>query len=108
MTYTTYFLKFSSQEEAELKLEEVGYKTVYTEIDETEKTVYIIPDFSGNIDIVGEIYNNDGEYNPETLETIKEPTKLNGWHVNIIMTGELPTALQEFIVTPTNPYRVFA
>jgi hypothetical protein len=113
MTYTTYFLKFSSKEESETKLDEAGYKTTYTDLDETEKVVYRIPDVPGDIDIVGEIYNNDAVYSdpdPETGEItiITPPTKLDGWHVNIILEGELPEVLQEFVVTPQNPYRVFA
>lgn len=111
MTYTTYFLKFASQEEAETKLEEVGYKTTYTDLDETEKVVYRIPDVPGDIDIIGEIYNNDGVY--ETGEdgfpvVVTEPTKKEGFHINIITSGELPEELGDYTVTPQNPYRVFA
>jgi len=33
---------------------------------------------------------------------------MDGYHINIILQGGLPEALQEFIVTPNSPYRVFA
>ncbi len=107
MTYQTYYLRFNSQEEAETKLEEVGYKRTET-FDDVEQTFYTVTDQVGDIDIVGEIYRNDGVYDLETGETITPPTKLDGWHINIILQGGLPEALKEFIVTPNNPYRVFA
>jgi hypothetical protein len=107
MTYQTYYLRFNSQEEAETKLEEVGYKRTET-FDGVEQTFYTVTDQVGDIDIVGEIYRNDGVYDLETGEAITPPTKLDGWHINIILQGGLPEALKEFIVTPNNPYRVFA
>lgn len=110
MSYTTYYLRFISQEEADTKLEEVGYKHEDTFNEET-RTYYAVKDQVGDIDIVGEIYNNDGVY--ETGEdgfpvVVTEPTKKEGYHVNIILQGELPEELEEFVVVPTNPYRVFA
>lgn len=103
MTYTTYYLRFPSQSEAELKLLEVGYKH------EVENyTYYKIEDQVGDIDIIGEIYNNDGVYDEVTFEVISPPTKKEGWHINIICENELPEALQEYIVIPQNPHRIFA
>ena len=53
----------SQQEEAALKLTEVGYKH------EVENHIYYkIEDQVGDIDIIGEIYNNDGVYDEETGE----------------------------------------
>jgi hypothetical protein len=97
--YTTYFLKFTSQEETEQKLTEVNY---------LHETYYKIEDQVGDIDIIGEIYNNDGVYDEVTFEVISPPTKKDGWHINIICENELPEALQEYIVIPQNPHRVFA
>lgn len=110
MSYTTYYLRFASQEEADTKFTEVGYKHEDTFNEET-RTYYAVKDQVGDIDIVGEIYNNDGVY--ETDEdgfpvVVTEPTKKEGYHVNIILQGALPEALEEFVVVPTNPYRVFA
>jgi hypothetical protein len=107
MSYTTYYLRFNSQEEAETKLTEVGYKHEDTFNEET-RTYYAIKDQVGDIDIVGEIYNDDGVYDEETFEVITPPTKKEGYHINIITSGALPEELQEFVVTPNNPYRVFA
>ena len=107
MAYQTYYLRFNSQEEAETKLEEVGYKRTET-FDDVEQTFYTVTDQVGDIDIVGEIWNNDGEYDLESGEVITPPTKKDGWHVNIICQSSVPPELQEFIVTPQSPYRVFA
>ena len=107
MAYQTHYLRFNSQEEAETKLEEVGYKRTET-FDDVEQTFYAVTDQVGDIDIVGEIYNDDGVYDEETFEVITPPTKMDGYHINIILQGGLPEALQEFIVTPNSPYRVFA
>ena len=131
MTYTPYYLRFASKEEADTKLTEVNYRQeeqYYEEIvtegepdeygnptfditygDELLTRVwYSVTDQVGDIDIVGEIYNNDGVYDEETMEVITPPTKMDGWHVNIILSGAIPNALKEFIVTPSSPYRVFA
>jgi glucosamine 6-phosphate synthetase-like amidotransferase/phosphosugar isomerase protein len=107
MTYTTYFLKFASQKEAETKLEEVNYRHTET-FDGEERTYYAVRDQVGDVDIVGDIYNNDGVYDEETLEVITPPTKKEGYHVNIILQAGLPDELKPFVVTPNNPYRVFA
>jgi hypothetical protein len=45
------------------------------------------------IDVIGTITRSD--------ETV-----LNGFHVNFI--GKLPNGWDKFLVTPANPYRVFA
>ena len=50
----------------------------------------------------------DHRYVNGEIEVITPPTKMEGYHVNIILEGALPEALQEFVVTPSSPYRVFA
>jgi len=57
------------------------------------------------IDVVGTI-TRGGEYNPETGEVIVAPTVLAGFHVNY--SGVLPSEWEKFLVTPEQPYRVFA
>jgi len=112
-TYTTYYLRFNSQEEAETKLTEVNYRHTETFPEEGEQIYYAVRDQIGDIDIIGDIWNGDGVYSdpdPETgeLEVITPPTKMEGYHINIILEGALPEALQEFVVIPNTPHRVFA
>ena len=40
------------------------------------------------------------------IDVVGTITDLDGWHVNFA--GELPDGWDEFLVTPNNPYRVFA
>ena len=107
MAYTTHYLRFPSQEIADSKLTEIGYKHTET-IDDEAMTYYTVTDQVGDIDIIGEIWNNDGVYDEETFEVITPPTKKDGWHINIILEKSLPGPLEEFLITPENPYRVFA
>jgi len=140
MTYTPYYLKFSSQEECDEKLTEVNYRheeeyfplveTTETDEDgneivsishstESEVRVYysVVDDTGapiGAIDIVGDVYNRDEVWaehpDPETglAELISPATKKDGWHVNLLLRGELPEELQEFVVNPEVPFRIFA
>jgi len=109
--YTPYYLKFASQEEADEKLTEVNYLRTYEE-DEEVRIFYTVGDIPGGIDIVGEIWNDDGVYETDEdtgeLSVISEPTKKDGWHVNIILASDLPEELQEFVVEPITPNRRFA
>jgi hypothetical protein len=57
------------------------------------------------IDVVGTI-TRGGEYDPETGDVIVAPEVLDGWHVNFA--GTLPDGWEQFLVTPADPYRVFA
>ena len=57
------------------------------------------------IDVVGTI-TRGGECNPKTGDVIVAPEVLDGWHVNFA--GTLPDGWDKFLVTPANPYRVFA
>ena len=57
------------------------------------------------IDVVGTI-TRGGEYDPETGDVIVAPEVLDGWHVNFA--GTLPDKWDNYLVEPTNPYRVFA
>lgn len=115
--YTSYYLRFASEQEAITKLTEVNYyKTVEEpnpETGETEtRSYYTVGDVPGDIDVVGEIYNDDGVYetDPETGEitVISAPTKMDGWHINVILAGAIPSALTAYQVTPQQPHRVFA
>ena len=57
------------------------------------------------IDVVGTI-TRGGEYDPETGDVIVASEILDGWHVNFA--GTLPDGWEQFLVTPADPYRVFA
>lgn len=115
--YSVFYLKFSSKEEADLFLGEVNYyKTIETQLPDSDdveiKSYYSVDNVPGDIDIVGEIWNDDGVYDfdQETGQhvVVSEPTKKDGWHVNIILSGDLPEDLQEFVVEPETPSRKFA
>jgi hypothetical protein len=115
--YKTYFLKFATEEESITKLTEVNYyRTVEETNPETEevetRSYYTVGDIPGGIDIVGEIWNDDGVYETDEetgeISVISEPTKKDGWHLNIILASPLPEALNAYLVTPQNPHRKFA
>ena len=56
------------------------------------------------IDVVG-VITRGGEYDDEGA-VIVAPTVLAGFHVNY--SGELPDGWDDYLVTPVEPYRVFA
>jgi hypothetical protein len=103
--YTTYFLRFATQEEAEQKLTEVGYSTTDPETDQIH---FHTPPHTGALDIIGTIYNNDGVYDEESGEVVTPPTAMEGYHINIILKESLPQILKSYLVSPKRPYRVFA
>lgn len=117
--YNTYYLKFASQEEWDAKAAEAGYRY---EDPETEAVYYSVS--PGAIDVVGVIYNDDAVFDGEG-EMTSPPTAKDGWHVNVrvrpqydtvIVEGEkdtlmdvtLPEVLNNYIVEPQTPSRVFA
>jgi hypothetical protein len=107
MTYTPYYLRFSSERTAKSKLRQANYEQTETFEGQTHK-YYSVTDQVGDIDIVGDIWNDDGTYDEETFEVITPPTKKDGYHINIILEGALPEVLQPYVVEPQNPHRVFA
>lgn len=38
----------------------------------------------------------------------KQPEPLDGWHVNVMLEGDVPESLQPYVVTPDTPARRFA
>lgn len=103
--YTTYFLRFATQEEAEQKLTEVGYSSTDPETDQIH---FHTPPHTGALDIIGTIYNNDGVYDEESGEVVTPPTAMEGYHINLILKESLPQILKSYLVSPKRPYRVFA
>ena len=99
------YLRFPDQETALSVLQEANL--TYTN-PETGEIKVITASHTHAIDVIGDIYTSgvydiDSEGTPITIE---EPIKLDGYHINII--GELSEELQEYMVTPQNPYRIFA
>ena len=118
----TYYLRFPDQTSWEEKAAEVGIRINNPILIEEET---IDPDTGDTIpavyednwswqyythdwacDDIGIIYNDDGVYDPETGEETSPPTPMEGWHVNYI--GELPGDWSQYLVSPQQPYRVFA
>ena len=102
--YNTYYLKFASQEEWYAKAAEAGYRY---EDPETEAVYYSVS--PGAIDVVGVIYNDDAVFDEEG-EMTSPPTAKDGWHVNVRVRGydTFPEVLNNYIVEPQTPSRVFA
>ena len=71
----------------------------------TESDLPVTASHAHALDVIGAIYRG-GSYDSETGEVIIQPTLLDGWHVNYI--GELPDGWDDYVVTPEQPYRVFA
>jgi hypothetical protein len=92
----THFLRFPDESTWTAAATEAGFL-----IDDT-LTAYT---HGHAIDVVGTI-TRGGEYDPETGDVIVAPEVLDGWHVNF--SGVLPEGWDEFLVTPADPYRVFA
>ena len=116
MTYTPYYLKFSSEEEMTTTFEALGWiRTQQISIEGQEPPTYysMRPELNGDIDVVGVIYNNDAvfEINDEGYPVVvSEATSIDGWHVNLILEEPLPEELQDFVLdpAPVTPRRVFA
>lgn len=93
-----YFLRFNSKDHFEEVFEQFMLH------DTNSKTV---PAYIGTaaVDVVGVIWKPTGKaidtYTPTSV--VFEP--LDGWHVNI---SEYIAELDEYMVVPTNPVRVFA
>lgn len=107
MEYTTYFLRFESEKEANDMLREVGYRKYNRRTKHYDFSTLNQP---GDIDIIGDIYNNDAVFHTtkKGYQILATPaTKKDGYHINIVLKGDLPEDLKPFIVNPTNPTRVF-
>ena len=114
--YNTYYLKFNSEASWDAKAAEAGYRH---QDPETGAVTYSVT--PGAIDVVGVIYNDTGEIDVEGEPV--PPTPVDGWHVNIRLKSKiafaeneddpdvdvtLPEVLNNYIVEPQTPSRVFA
>jgi hypothetical protein len=118
----TYYLRFPDQATWLDKAAEAGIRTNKPELIEDEKidedTGEIIPavyedhwswhyyTLDWAVDDIGIIYNDDGVYDNDTGEVVTPPTPMDGWHVNYV--GALPDGWDQYLVSPQQPYRVFA
>lgn len=62
-----------------------------------------------NIDVIGVIYKPTGAMlaGEDRIE-YPEMQSIEGWHVNVwVLPDEDATALQPYVITPTNPVRVW-
>jgi hypothetical protein len=96
------YLRFPDEQTWTSAATDAGF---FSEPDEDGNTTLAAYTHDRAIDVVGTI-TRGGEYDPETGDVIVAPTVLDGWHVNFC--GNLPNGWEEFLVEPTNPYRVFA
>ena len=120
----TYYLRFPSQDDWEQAAAAIGLRVNNPILIEEEKidpdTGEIIhPVYEDNwswlpmythqwgVDEIGIIYNDDGVYDPETGEELVPPTPMDGWHVNCI-SETLPEELEDYLVRPSSPVRIFA
>ena len=94
-----YMLKFADQQEAETVLLAAGVMQMFE-----DKPV---PVMGHAVDIIGKIYKPDGTYRTENEFKIPNFTELDGYHVNVRSNGQFET-FQQYTVTPTTPYRVWA
>ena len=97
----TYHLRFPSESAGMQALREEGFVSQ----DENGNDFILSASHNHAIDIVGIIYNEDWELDPETLEVAKPATAIEGWHINYI--GSLPSSWEQYLVTPKTPRRVF-
>lgn len=73
----------------------------------SKKAGWTDPSSSLQIVVRGTLYNDDGEYDPDTRKTIKEPSKRDCFFIDVIY-GDIPAEAQQFIVTPEHPNFVLA
>ena len=97
----THYLRFPDESTGMAALTEAGF----TSTDDDGNTTILTASHTHALDVIGAIAIG-GEYDPDTGDVLVTPTVLDGWHVNYI--GELPNNWMGYLVTPTEPIRVFA
>lgn len=95
-----YMLKFADQQEAETVLLAAGVMQTVED--------HLVPVMGHAVDIIGKIYKPDGTFRTEENGfKIPNTTELDGYHVNVRTNGQIQ-AFEQYTVTPTTPYRVWA
>lgn len=98
--YNDYCLKFDSKADAD---EVLFTEETFAEGDVVETIMR--PKYDA-IDVIGIIYAPTGEMVDVDGEEVPEMVEVTGYHVNVRHTSEAPE-LEEFVVTPTTPTRVW-
>jgi hypothetical protein len=106
--YTQYFLKFATQEECYEALTSVDWYGQVAVADGEPRYGFTLSGHVGSIDEVGLVVGTPATYDEVTFEEISPVVYIDGWHVNIVTKEPLPEALEQYIVTPSTPQRVFA
>ena len=95
------FFRFADEAAWTEAATEAGF---FSEPDEDGNTTLLAYTNDHAIDVIG-VITRGGEWDDEG-NVITPPEVLDGWHLNYV--GNLPDGWEEFLVEPTNPYRVFA
>lgn len=86
-------------------------KTIYLKFTDEAQFSAALPsdeNYPFSIDVIGSICNKDGEYvvgEDGEITTTKEPTKQDGWFVNIYYQGEKPTGYENYEISVATPNR---
>jgi len=94
-------LKFKDEAEADAML---FTEQSYSEDDEVK--IYKAPKYAA-VDVIGAIYKPTGEMIEGEDGRWPAMAPVEGWHVNVRHTSEMPE-LQAWVVTPKTPSRVWA
>jgi hypothetical protein len=86
-------LRFADEAEALAALEAAGL------------TVEGAPALGVWLDVIGVIVRPIGEPDAEGVQPVEQ---LPGWHVNALLSGDVPEQLQPYIVAPAQRVRVWA
>ncbi len=78
---------------------------ILTVVEDVDQWNYYSHDHA--INDIGELFNDDGVYDPDTGEVITPPTPKPGWHVNWKATAH-PADINTYVVTPLTPHNVWA
>lgn len=92
------YLKFADEAEAIAVL--AGYRGT----DEAGKAIWLTGSHEHALDLVGTIYKPTGEI----VDEVPVMAPLAGFHVNLLLVGDVPAALEAYRIVPATPSRVFA
>jgi hypothetical protein len=102
--YTDYFLKFADEAEANAVL-----FTEQTNVDGDVVETVLVPKYAA-VDVIGVIWKPTGNVLPAldgSGDAVPEMAPLEGWHVNVRHTDEVPE-LAPYQVFPVTPARMWA